>query len=67
MWKWYSIFYPQKVPVPKHRRELVFKYLNDLVDFTSAGSSKVEEDAEFACVLASSTPSTKKKMLKKGQ
>ncbi|KAF6118997.1 helicase like transcription factor [Phyllostomus discolor] len=31
-----------------------------------AGSSKIEEDAEFACALTSSTSSTKKKMLKKG-
>ncbi|XP_029070346.1 helicase-like transcription factor isoform X4 [Monodon monoceros] len=30
-----------------------------------AGSSKVKEDAEFACALTSSTPATKKKMLKK--
>ncbi|XP_004460615.2 helicase-like transcription factor isoform X2 [Dasypus novemcinctus] len=29
------------------------------------GSSKVKEDAEFACALSSSTPTTKKKMLKK--
>lgn len=34
---------------------------------TSAGSSKVKEDTEFACALISSTPATKKKMLKKGQ
>ncbi|XP_015449288.1 helicase-like transcription factor isoform X3 [Pteropus alecto] len=31
-----------------------------------AGSSKVKEDAEFACALTSSTPATKKKVLKKG-
>lgn len=31
-----------------------------------AGSSKVQEDAEFACALTSSTPATKKKMLKRG-
>uniref|UniRef100_A0A8D0YQS9 Helicase-like transcription factor n=1 Tax=Sus scrofa TaxID=9823 RepID=A0A8D0YQS9_PIG len=31
-----------------------------------AGSSKVKEDAEFACALTSSTPTMKKKMLKKG-
>ncbi|XP_008071164.1 helicase-like transcription factor isoform X6 [Carlito syrichta] len=31
-----------------------------------AGSSKVKEDAAFACALTSSTPATKKKMLKKG-
>uniref|UniRef100_A0A4W2F9X3 Helicase like transcription factor n=1 Tax=Bos indicus x Bos taurus TaxID=30522 RepID=A0A4W2F9X3_BOBOX len=31
-----------------------------------AGSSKVQEDAEFACALTSSTPVTKKKMLKRG-
>lgn len=37
------------------------------VVFTSAGSSKIKEDAEFACALTSSTPVTKKKMLKKGQ
>ncbi|XP_021562094.1 helicase-like transcription factor isoform X2 [Carlito syrichta] len=30
------------------------------------GSSKVKEDAAFACALTSSTPATKKKMLKKG-
>ncbi|KAJ1070737.1 hypothetical protein K5549_003716 [Capra hircus] len=31
-----------------------------------AGSSKVQEDAEFECALTSSTPAAKKKMLKKG-
>ncbi|XP_030897341.1 helicase-like transcription factor [Leptonychotes weddellii] len=31
-----------------------------------AGSSKVKEDAEFACALISSTPTTKRRMLKKG-
>uniref|UniRef100_A0ABI7YAB5 Helicase like transcription factor n=1 Tax=Felis catus TaxID=9685 RepID=A0ABI7YAB5_FELCA len=31
-----------------------------------AGSSKVKEDAEFACALISSTPATKRRMLKKG-
>nr|XP_023411199.1 helicase-like transcription factor isoform X5 [Loxodonta africana] len=31
-----------------------------------AGSSKIKEDSEFACALTSSTPTTKKKMLKKG-
>lgn len=66
MWKWYSISFPQKVPVPKHWRKLVFKYLNDSVAFASAGSSKVKEDAEFACALTSSTPATRKKVLKKG-
>nr|XP_060483739.1 helicase-like transcription factor isoform X2 [Panthera onca] len=30
------------------------------------GSSKVKEDAEFACALISSTPATKRRMLKKG-
>ncbi|KAF3827212.1 hypothetical protein GH733_002698 [Mirounga leonina] len=30
------------------------------------GSSKVKEDAEFACALISSTPTTKRRMLKKG-
>lgn len=65
MWKWYSIFFPQKVLVPKHRREC-FKYLNDSVVFTSAGSSKIKEDMDFVCALTSSTPATKKKMLKKG-
>uniref|UniRef100_A0A8C0S2H6 Helicase-like transcription factor n=1 Tax=Canis lupus familiaris TaxID=9615 RepID=A0A8C0S2H6_CANLF len=31
-----------------------------------AGSSKVKEDSEFACALISSTPATKRRMLKKG-
>lgn len=66
VWKWYYISCPLKVPVPKYRRELVFNYLNDSLVFTSAGSSKVKEDAEFACALTSSTPTMKKKMLKKG-
>lgn len=57
----------RKLSVLKYRRELVFIYLNDSAVCTSAGSSKVQEDAEFACALTSSTPATKKKMLKRGK
>ena len=57
----------RELSVLKYRRELVFKFLNDSVVCTSAGSSKVQEDAEFECALTSSTPAVKKKMLKKGK